>query len=93
MSGADEAAPERPKMTFRRSNLPRMEAGSARRQGDVSSLAFEVLGRDEALAFLNAEHAVLGGRPIDLAVLSDQGRASVVAELGRLGAERGKAPL
>ncbi|OYW44000.1 MAG: hypothetical protein B7Z08_04170 [Sphingomonadales bacterium 32-68-7] len=78
-------------MRFRRANLPRMEKGSAERQGDIARMAFEVLGREEALVFLNTEHAALGGRPIDLAVVSDEGRASVVAELSRITAQRGKA--
>nr|WP_275950721.1 MbcA/ParS/Xre antitoxin family protein [Croceibacterium selenioxidans] len=47
-------------------------------------MAFQVLGKDRAIAFLNTEHAALGGRPLDLATLSDEGRNSVEAELGRM---------
>ena len=32
-----------------------------------------VLGRDDAIAFLNADHDGLGGRPIDVAIASEEG--------------------
>lgn len=93
LSAPEETPAAQPTMMrFRRANLPRMEKGSAQRQGDVARLAFEVLGREAALVFLNTEHAALGGRPIDLAVVSDEGRASVIAELERLTAQRGEVP-
>ena len=52
----------------------------ARRQSGVTELAFLLLGRDRALAFLNDEHPTLGGKPIDLAG-SEQGCAQVEIEL------------
>ena len=54
------------------------------RQGEITQLAFLLLGRERAIAFLNADHAALGGRPLALATESAAGRALVEAELGRL---------
>lgn len=72
-------------MDFRKSTFaPRLEPECAARQGHITRLAFQLLGRDRAIAFLNSEHAGLGGRPLDLATRSDGGRNSVEAELGRL---------
>lgn len=46
----------------------------AKRQGQITSLAFALLGgRDAALTFLNGGNAALGGRPLDLAMASDKG--------------------
>lgn len=46
----------------------------AKRQGQITSLAFALLGgRDAALTFLNGGNAALGGRPLDLAMASDHG--------------------
>lgn len=54
------------------------------RQGEITSLAFLLLGREQAIDFLNREHAGLGARPLALATASDAGRDSVEAELGRM---------
>ena len=62
-------------------SAPRLDPASAARQGSITRLAFELLGKDQAIAFLNTEHTALGGRPLDLATLSDQGRTAVEAEL------------
>ncbi len=67
----------RPKTT----PIPRDQAV---RQGDITSLAFLLLGRERAIEFLNTDHEGLGGRPLDLATASEEGRASVEAELGRM---------
>jgi uncharacterized protein (DUF2384 family) len=56
----------------------------AARQGEITRLAFLLLGREQAIDFLNGDHAGLGGRPLALATASDAGRASVEAELGRM---------
>lgn len=61
--------------------IPRDQAA---RQGAITTLAFLVLGRERAIAFLNDEHAALGGRPLALATASAAGHASVEAELGRM---------
>jgi hypothetical protein len=56
----------------------------AARQGAITSLAFLVLGPERAIAFLNADNAALGGRPLALATASEAGHANVEAELGRM---------
>jgi uncharacterized protein (DUF2384 family) len=71
-------------MRFRRANIERLAPDTAKRQGEITKLAFLLLGRDAAIAFLNTAHAGLGGRPLDLATASDDGRNSVEAEIGRL---------
>jgi hypothetical protein len=71
---------DRPKpIQFRNKfNAPKLSRDDARRQGLITHLAFSLLdGRDPALAFLNGVHAGLGGRPIDLAIGSDDGYAKV----------------
>ena len=87
---ASEAADTEDKRTSpaahwrRRRNAVPMPADQAARQGDISTLAFQILGKDAAIDFLNSEHAALGGRPIALAIGSLAGAASVKAELERL---------
>lgn len=71
-------------MRFRRSNAQRLPPEDAKRQGDITRLAFLLLGRDAAIAFLNTDHAELGGRPLDLATASDVGRNRVEAAIGRI---------
>ncbi len=56
----------------------------AARQGDITRLAFQILGRDEAIAFLNTDNPLLGGRPLELATQSAAGQRHVEAELTRL---------
>jgi hypothetical protein len=85
VSGAEKPdTPERPMMRFRRSNTPRLDPDNARRQGAITRLAFQLLGRDGAIEFLNQDNAELGGRPLDLATTSEAGCASVEAALSRL---------
>ena len=71
-------------MRFRKSNAERLAPDSARRQGDITRLAFTLLGREAAIEFLNSENTELGARPLDLAIASESGCAVVEAELGRL---------
>ena len=71
-------------MRFRRSSAPRLEPEQARRQGEITRLAFLLMGRDAAIAFLNSDNAELSGRPLDLATASDEGRNRVEAVIGRL---------
>jgi len=61
--------------------LPRDQAV---RQGEIARVAFQILGREEAIAFLNSDNALLGGRPIALATESVAGQLHVEAELRRL---------
>lgn len=85
MSAPEEATPApRNKMSWGRHKLPHLPVDQARRQGEITRLAFLVLGRETAIDFLNTAHVGLGGRPLDLAIASDQGRNSVEAEIGRL---------
>lgn len=68
----------------RRGNSAPMPADEAARQGNIASLAFRILGKDAAIAFLNTEHSGLGGRPIAIATKSKAGEALVRAELESL---------
>ena len=62
-----------------RTPLPREDA---RRQGDISQLAFLTMGgRDPAIAFLNAENSELGGRPLAIATASAEGYEQVAAAI------------
>jgi hypothetical protein len=71
-------------MRFRKVRGPLLAPEQARRQGEISRLAFLMLGRDAAIAFLNSHHTKLHGRPLDMAIASDEGRNQVEAEIGRL---------
>ena len=85
MSTPVEGKPaRRTTMSWSRGNRPRLAEDEARRQGEITQLAFLLLGREAAMAFLNSAHAGLGGRPLDLAIASDQGRNNVEAEIGRI---------
>lgn len=67
-------------MHFRKStrNVSRLPRDAAERQGNITRLAFSLLGgRDGAMAFLNGDNDELGGRPIDLATANADGYASV----------------
>jgi hypothetical protein len=81
MSGeAKPAAPGGGMMHFSKStrNQVKLPRDAAERQGNITRLAFSLLGgRDGAIAFLNGENADLGGRPIDLATASADGYANV----------------
>src|SRR4051794_36717138 len=62
---------------FRKYRSP-LSPDDARRQGDISQLAFLTMGgRDPAIAFLNNDHAALGGRPLHIATASDDGYEKV----------------
>lgn len=62
-----------------RTPLPREDA---RRQGDISQLAFLTMGgRDPAIAFLNAENSELGGRPLAIATASAEGYEQVATAI------------
>ena len=85
MSTPVEGEPaRRTTMRWRKSNGPRLAPDQAKRQGEITQLAFLLLGREPAISFLNTAHSALGGRPLDLATASDLGRNSVEAEIGRL---------
>lgn len=70
-------------------DTPRLSPDEAERQGRASRLAFELLGGSAAaIAFLNTEHAELGGRPLDLATRSPEGLLAVEAALAELASPR-----
>jgi hypothetical protein len=58
-------------------NAVRLPKEQTERQGAITHLAFQLLGRDAALDFLNGEHIELGGRPLDLAMASADGFVAV----------------
>lgn len=61
-----------------RRNKPfRLTATASRRQGETTRMAIMVLGREAAIEFMNTHDEALGGRPIDLAIASDEGRVRV----------------
>ncbi len=66
---------------------PRYDPARAERQGRVTRLAIERMGAPAALAFLNADHAELGARPLDLAGESVESSARVEAVIAALGPE------
>ncbi|WP_404334319.1 hypothetical protein AB2M62_12930 [Sphingomonas sp. MMS12-HWE2-04] len=76
---ADPAAPAPAKMQkFRRKfTTVRLSDESAARQSKVTLLAWNTMGGEAAMAFLNAHQESLGGRPLDLAVASADGCAAV----------------
>ena len=81
----DVPVPLRPQSRrfFRKSRSP-FPLDDARRQGDISQLAFLTMGgRDVAIAFLNTDNAALGGRPLTVATGSPEGYERVAAALRR----------
>ena len=71
-------------MGYRKHDLPRLSPSEVRRQGQITHLAFLMLGRERAIEFLNEDNGRLGGRPLEMATLSEDGCAGVEAELARL---------
>ncbi|MDJ0278950.1 DUF2384 domain-containing protein [Sphingomonas sp. 2R-10] len=78
-----EPAPRPGAMKFRRKyTTVRLTPEQASRQGQVATSAFRRFGeRDAAMAFLNAHDDALGGRPLDLAIASAEGLATVEAAM------------
>lgn len=67
-----------------RKSAVRLTPAAARRQGDATRLAMLVLGREAAIPFMNAPNDKLGGRPIDLVIESEGGRALVEGALAEI---------
>lgn len=65
----------------KRNDQPKLSPAEAERQGSAVRIAIERLGSTAALDFLNGFDPALEGRPIDLAVGSDDGLAAVHALL------------
>ena len=79
---AEAAAPVSDKPQFKRFrkrfDTVRLSPEAAARQGKAATAAFLALkDRDAMVAFLNTHDDALGGRPIDLAVESVEGLATV----------------
>ena len=65
-----------------RAVTPRLSPREAERQGEAVRMALNKLREPgAATAFLNSAHDGLGGRPLDLAIASDEGLRLVAAEL------------
>jgi hypothetical protein len=71
-------------MAFRKRDVPKISSDQARRQGQITHTAFLLLGRERAIEFLNGDNLSLGGRPIELAIASEEGCAGVEGELARI---------
>lgn len=59
----------------------RLTPAASRRQGETTRMAMLLLGREAAIEFMNTHDERLGGRPIDLAIESDEGRSRVEVAL------------
>ncbi|MGQ3101899.1 MAG: antitoxin Xre/MbcA/ParS toxin-binding domain-containing protein [Sphingopyxis solisilvae] len=83
---ADDVTPTRARNNnhFRKNRTP-LARDDAKRQGDISQLAFLTMGgRDPAVEFLNSENSALGGRPLALATASAEGFEQVAAAIRAL---------
>ncbi len=76
---ADDAPPRKHNSRiFRSASKVKLAPDSARRQGEITKLAFLTLGSSQAaIALLNQPHPELGARPLDVATASDEGYANV----------------
>lgn len=73
--------------------VSKIPPANAKREGEITKLAFLLLGSSEAaISLLNQSHPDLGARPLDLATASDEGFAAVERIIRRL-AESAKADL
>jgi hypothetical protein len=81
IAGTPENRGNRPlKRQFtKRFDGPRLSVDAAARQGAVTRLAVEKLGAAAAILFLNGDNATLQGRPLAIAVASEDGLRSVRA--------------
>lgn len=66
-----------PKRKMFRKATARLSPDGVERQSRVTLLAWNLLGADAAIAFLNNYHDALQGRPLDLAVASAAGGEAV----------------
>lgn len=80
-----ETPSDKPNPYFRnRKAGPKLSRDEARRQGDITNLAFTMLGgRAAAIGFLNEFHAELDGFPLTIAVSSSEGFELVQAAIQR----------
>ena len=68
----------------KRSGEVRLTSDQAKRQGLIVQLAHVLLGRDEAILFLNTENETLGARPLDIAISGEAGFSIVETALQSL---------
>ena len=71
-TSATPALPKR-KMFQSKFTAVRLSADALERQSGITLLAWNVLGPDAAIAFLNSHDEALGGRPLDMAIASSEG--------------------
>ena len=84
--GAESARAPMKRRQFRTAaTKSKLSADEANRQGRVVRIAFEVMGRDTARAFLNEPNDDLGGRPLDVATASADGMQAVEAAISAQG--------
>jgi hypothetical protein len=74
---ADATTPARPRRRAFVNREARISPDRARRQGLITHLAFNLLGHEEAIRFLNTHNASLGARPLDLAMTDPAGYSTV----------------
>ncbi|ALR20671.1 hypothetical protein [Sphingobium baderi] len=58
-------------------HIAKLSPQQAARQGSITKAAIAGLGAPGAIAFLNGHDALLGGRPLDLAIESAEGLIAV----------------
>ena len=83
VDAADADAPLRARTNnhFRKNRTP-LAPADAKRQGEISQLAFLTMGgRDAAVDFLNSDNEALGGRPLALATASAEGFEQVASAI------------
>ncbi|NIJ63080.1 hypothetical protein FHR20_000011 [Sphingomonas leidyi] len=76
-AGEAPAAAAAPKRGMFRKAAARLSPDGVERQSRVTLLAWNLLGADAAIAFLNSYNDALEGRPLDLAVASADGCEAV----------------
>lgn len=82
--GTPLPARPRQKAFVKRFGSERLSPDRARRQGLIVHLAHALLGREEAIAFLNTDNETLGARPLDIAMSGEAGFSIVKTALQSL---------
>lgn len=78
----------RPRLKFHKRRTA-FASDLAQRQGDISQLAFLMMGgRDPAMDFLNSECPALGGRPLAIATASADGYEKIARAIKVRAADR-----
>jgi len=87
-TASDQASGKPGRSSWRQSRRPKTGAltpDQMKRQGDITSFALAQLGSAaEAISFLNAFNPSLEGRPLDVAIASASGLASVRAHIAAM---------